>query len=71
MVVVPMSGYGESGTAEGSRARKMGMLDLPGLSLGDVSRLDDPVVTDILDDLVSRSRCGAQFDERLQSVDNG
>jgi hypothetical protein len=71
VVVVPTSGYGESGIADGSRVLKMGLLELSSLSLENLSRLDDPVVTDILNDLVSRSRCGIQFNERLQCVDNG
>jgi hypothetical protein len=71
VVVVPIRGYGENGIAKGSHALKMSLLDVSHLSLSDLSGLGDAAITDVLDDLVSRNRCGAQLDERLQSVDNG
>ena len=36
-----------------------GLLDLADLSLEDLSRLDDSVVTNVIRDLLERRRCGA------------
>ena len=49
-VGMPTSGYdGDSG-----------LLDLADLSLEDLSRLDDSVVTNVIRDLLDRRRCGAE-----------
>jgi hypothetical protein len=73
VVVVPKSGHGETGHKMSSetgdaRARGMSLLYLSGLSLEDLARLDDSVVTGVFEDLFRRNRCGSEFSERLSNV---
>ncbi|HEX3963816.1 MAG TPA: P-loop NTPase fold protein [Trebonia sp.] len=73
VVVVPKSGHGETGHKMSSEtgyagARGMSLLDLSGLSLEDLARLDDSVVTGVFEDLFRRNRCGSEFGERLNNV---
>ena len=57
---MPTSGYdGDSG-----------LLDLADLSLEDLSRLDDSVVTNVIRDLLDRRRCGSESTERFNQFNS-
>lgn len=73
MIVVPKSGHGETGHNMSSEtgvagARGMSLVALSGLSLEDLARLDDSVVTGVFEDLFRRNRCGSELGERLSNV---
>jgi hypothetical protein len=65
--VLPISGHGAGTADEESPAGELGLLDLEGLSLGDLSRLDDSVVSRVIRDLVRRRRCGTEDGERFSN----
>jgi hypothetical protein len=51
-------------------AEEMGLLDLAGLSLDDLSRLDDSVVANAIRLLYERRRCGAEYLETFDAHDS-
>lgn len=57
---MPTSGYDGDG----------GLLDMADLSLEDLSRLDDSVVTNVIRDLLDRRRCGAESTERFNQFNS-
>lgn len=60
----------DCGAGKASNTRETGLLDLSGLSLDELSRLDDSVVAHILRDLVQRRRCGAESREYYSLFDS-
>lgn len=64
---MPAPDDGASETVGKIRVPETGLLDLSGLSLEDLSKLDDSVVADALRDLVARRRCGTGPRERFNA----
>jgi hypothetical protein len=73
---VPTSGHEANGAAEANEvngaaeANGHGLLDLSGLSLDDLSALEDSVVADVLRDLVQRRRCGSESGQRYNQFNS-
>lgn len=65
--MLPISGHDAGAANEESPAGELGLLDLEGLSLDDLSRLDDSVVSSVIRDLVRRRRCGTEDGERFSN----
>ena len=67
---MPTTGHkmdGADGTSLAGETTGQGLLDLSGLSLPELSALDDSVVAGHLRDLVRRRRCGSDSGERYSS----
>lgn len=60
---MPMSNYDAGVPDDESPAEQPGLLDFAGVSLDDLSRLDDSVVASVIRDLVHRRRCGKKDGE--------
>jgi hypothetical protein len=62
-----MSGHDAGVPNSESQVAGPGLLDLAGISIDDLSRLDDSVVATVIRDLVRRRRCGAEDGERFSN----
>jgi hypothetical protein len=56
---------------EADHAEEMGLLDVGGLSLDDLSRLDDSVVANAIRLLDERRRCGTEYLDTFSEWNSG